>query len=189
MPRHVKGPFNTRLMRAIFYGGLFLIHLGSAFLLAAFAKASRLAVIVASLFIIFGALCAFLAVKLNKRSVYLFLATFFILAGFFILLSSLRILPVALSRWWPAVSIFTGLALIPTGWRHYGSIKPHYMVPSIIFIMLGVFLLIFSLDIVDFSFRQFLIRWWHLLLVMAGLILMLVSLGTKFLPEDTGCEE
>ena len=176
-------------MRAVFYGGLFLIWLGSACLLAAFARASGFAVALSSLFIMFGVLCAFLAVKLNKRSLYLFLATFFILAGLFILLSSLRILPVALKQWWPAISIFTGLALIPAGWRYYGSVKPHYLVPSVIFIILGVFLLIFSLDIVDFSFRQFLIRWWHLLLVMAGLILMLVSLGTKFLPEDTGYEE
>jgi hypothetical protein len=39
---------------------------------------------------------------------------------------------------------------------------------------------------VDFSFRHFLTRWWPLLMVITGLILLLISLGTKFLPEETG---
>jgi hypothetical protein len=39
---------------------------------------------------------------------------------------------------------------------------------------------VFSLDLVSFSFRQFILNWWPLLVVLAGLILGLVSLGTKF---------
>jgi hypothetical protein len=160
------------------------MYLGCAYLLAKFMEASRVAVAVASVFIIGGAFFAFLALRLNKRSVYMFLATFFILIGFFLFLSSLQIVPIVLRDWWPAVSIFAGLAMIPTGWQHYGAVQPRYMVPASIFIVLGLILLFFSLGIVDFSFRQFLIRWWPLLMVMAGLILMLVSLGTKLLPEE-----
>jgi hypothetical protein len=178
-----KGRPKTRLF---FLGGILLMYLGCAFLLAAFARASRLSIIVASAFIIAGSLFAFLAVAMNKRSVYLFLAAFCILIGFFLFISSLSVVPIMLRDWWPVASIFAGLAMIPAGWHHYGIIKPRYVVPSVIFIILGVALLFFSLGIVDFSFKQFLIRWWPLLFVMAGLILMLIALGTKLLPEDTG---
>jgi hypothetical protein len=45
--------------------------------------------------------------------------------------------------------------------------------------------LIFSLDIVSFSFKQFILNWWPLLIVMAGLILVLISLGTRNSPKDS----
>jgi hypothetical protein len=44
--------------------------------------------------------------------------------------------------------------------------------------------LIFSLGIVSFSFKQFILNWWPLLIVLAGLILVLMALGTKNLPKD-----
>jgi hypothetical protein len=37
---------------------------------------------------------------------------------------------------------------------------------------------------VSFSFKQFMLNWWPLLLVLAGLILVLISLGTKGKTED-----
>jgi cytochrome c biogenesis protein CcdA len=171
--------------RFIFFGGLLLMLLGCAFLLGTMAGISGFSVLTAFLFIIIGSACAFLAVKLNKRSLYLFFATFFILVGFFLFLSSLRIIPLVFEKWWPSISIFAGLALIPSGWHFYGVIKIRYLVPAAAFIVLGVALLIFSLDIVSFSFKQFILNWWPLLIVMAGLILVLISLGTKNSPKDS----
>ena len=165
--------------RLIFFGGLLLMLLGSAFLLGTMAGISGISVLTAFFFIIIGSACAFFAVKLNKRSLYLFFATFFILAGFFLFLSSLKIIPLVFEDWWPSISIFAGLALIPSGWHFYGAIKIQYLVPAAAFIVLGVLLLIFSLDMVSFSFKQFILNWWPLLIVMAGLILVLISLGTK----------
>jgi hypothetical protein len=200
MLRHVKGWAN-RLIRSVFFSGVSFVFLGCIFLLAAFMEAPRAPVVLAAAFIIIGSFFAFLAVRMGRRSIWLFLATFFILVGFFLLLSSLRILPVTPLEWWPAVSIFAGLSLIPSGWHHFGAVRRSYLVPAILFIILGAVLLVFSLNIVNFSFRQFLIRWWHLLLVLAGILLTLIALGTKFLPdtanppdtagspEDSGHEE
>jgi hypothetical protein len=136
-------------------------------------------------FVIIGSGFAFLAVKLNKRSIYLFFATFFMLVGFFLFLSALKIMPLVFMDWWPVLSVFAGLALIPAGWHRYGKVRPRYVVPSTVFIILGCVLLIFSLDVVSFSFKQFMLDWWPLLLVLAGLILVLISLSTKGKPEDS----
>jgi hypothetical protein len=182
MRQEVKRRFIARL---VFLGGLLLMLLGCAFLLGTAAGISGMSVMVDFFFIIIGSACAFFAVKLNKRSLYLFFATFFILVGFFLFLSSLRIIPLVFEDWWPAVSVFAGLALIPSGWHFYGEIRTRYLVPAVAFIILGAVLLIFSLDMVSFSFKQFILNWWPLLIVIAGLILVLVSLGTKGGSKDS----
>jgi hypothetical protein len=170
--------------RLIFIAGLLFMFLGCAFLLGSMANTSGIFVLGSFFFVIIGSGCAFLAVKLNKHSTYLFFAAFFLLVGFFLFLSALRILPIVFTEWWPVLSVFAGLALLPAGWHHYGKIRPQYVVPSTAFVVLGCVLLIFSLEMVPFSFKQFMLNWWPLLLVLAGLILVLISLDTKGKAED-----
>ncbi|MDR1910073.1 MAG: hypothetical protein LBQ35_09205 [Spirochaetaceae bacterium] len=169
----------------IFLGGVLLIFLGCTFLFFTFTQAPRGPLGLAVFSILTGSLFTFIAVKRKKKGVYLFFAAFSILVGFFLFLSSLGVIPIAPRRWWPAISIFAGLSMLPAGWHHFGSVKSTYVVPAALFVILGALLLFFSLGIVAFSFRQFMIRWWPLLLAMAGLILMLISLGTKFLPDPS----
>ncbi|GHV55638.1 hypothetical protein AGMMS49579_18990 [Spirochaetia bacterium] len=156
------------------------MFLGAAFLLGSIVGSSRLSVLISFFFVILGSLCAVFAISLKKRSLYLFFAAFFFLVGFFLFLSALKIFPVAFSRDWPLISVFSGLALIPAGWHRYGALRSSYVVPAIAFVVLGSVLMVFSLDLVSFSFRQFILNWWPLLVVLAGLILVLVSLGTKY---------
>ena len=171
--------------RFIFFTGFLFMIVGIAFLLGSITGTSQFSVLLAFLFIIIGSGCAALAIKLNKRSIYLFLAVFFILVGFFLFLYSLRIVPFTLEAWWPLMSVFAGLALIPSGWYGYGALRFRYVVPAVAFVLLGSLLLVFSLRIVTFSFKQFILNWWPLLLALGGLLLLLISLGTKYKPEDT----
>jgi hypothetical protein len=39
--------------------------------------------------------------------------------------------------------------------------------------------MVFSFRVVPFSFKQFMINWWPLLVVLMGLVLVLLALGTK----------
>jgi hypothetical protein len=155
------------------------MFLGCGFLLGSLAGISKISVLLSFLFVILGILCAVFAIKLNKRAVYLFFATFFFLVGFFVFLSALRIFPVSFSQSWPLISVFSGIALFPAGWRRFGVFRGVYVVPSIAFVFLGSVLMVFSLDLVTFSFRQFMLNWWPLIVVLAGLVLILVSLGAK----------
>jgi hypothetical protein len=170
--------------RLIFNIGLMLMLLGSAFLLGTLADISRVSVLWAFFFVILGAGCAILAIKFNKRSLYLFFAAFFLLVGFFLFFLSLRIIPLSFSEVWPFLSVFAGIALVPAGWRHYESLRSRYVIPSVAFIILGCFLLVFSLDIVSFSFAQFIKNWWPLIVALTGLILILLSLSTQNKSRD-----
>ncbi|MCL2881060.1 MAG: DUF5668 domain-containing protein [Treponema sp.] len=163
----------------IFFIGLLLMLLGSAFLFGSLAEASTASVIVSFLFVLVGIGCAAFALVLNKRSMYLFVAALFLQIGVFLFLAALRIIPFEFSKTWPALSVFSGLALIPAGWRHYGQFRFQYLVPAIAFVVIGIVLFIFSLNLVSFSLSQFVLTWWPLLVLIAGLILILLALGTK----------
>jgi len=169
--------------RFIFIIGSFLMFLGSAFFINSLISISRVSIFVSFLLIILGVSCAGFATRLNRRALYMFFAALFIQAGLFFFLFALHIIPMKLSQAWPLLSIFTGLALFPAGWKRFGVFKANYIVPSIAFIILGAVLMIFALKIVSFSLSQFVRNWWPLLLVLAGLTLVLVSLGTKQLNQ------
>ncbi|MDR0524532.1 MAG: hypothetical protein LBG90_01500 [Spirochaetaceae bacterium] len=168
-----------RAARYVFILGLLGLLLGSAFLLGTMEGASRISVMAAFFFVLLGSLSAILAIKLHKRSLYLFFAGFFILLGLFLLFSALNIIPVSLRQGWPLLSVFSGLALVPAGWHRYGGFRIRYVVPAIAFVLLGSVLLVFSFNIVPFSFAQFVIRWWPLLIVLTGLLLILLSLASE----------
>lgn len=163
----------------VFVVGLLLMILGVSFLLGVLEGASRISVFVAFLLVIAGAFCAVFAVRLNKRPAYLFFAALFMMTGFFLFLSALGIIDLPIARAWPLLSVFSGLALIPMGWRRSGTLRMRYIVASAAFVILGCTLLVFSLRIVPFSFRQFIYNWWPLFLLFGGLNLVLISLGSR----------
>jgi hypothetical protein len=178
--------FFTRRTAAgfIFIIGLLLMFLGTAFLLGSLVEISQTSVLFSFFFVILGVGFAVLAIKLNKRSLYLFFAAFFLQVGFFLFLSALHIIPVTVSRSWPLVSVFSGIALFPAGWHRYGVFSIRYVVPTVAFIISGSALLVFSFNLVSFSFSQFVKRWWPLLVLLAGFILVLVSLSAKHTRES-----
>jgi hypothetical protein len=158
--------------------------LGFGFLLGAARKTSGLPVFATFLLIIGGAVCALDAVKLKKKPLYLFFALFFLETGLYLLLFTLKVLPVTLAQSWPLLSVFAGVALLPGGWRRYGKIHARFLIPAVVFIILGCVLLIFSFKLAPFSLRRFILRWWPLVLAAIGLGLVLLSLpGGKPRPE------
>jgi hypothetical protein len=165
--------------RLAFITGLFLMVLGAVFLLGSLEGSSRVSVTAAFLFVLFGALCAFFAIRLNKRSSYLFAAAFCFMVGIFLFLQAIRIIPFPFSQAWPLLSVFSGLALLPAGWRKYGGFSSRFFVPACAFVILGCVMLVFSFDVAPFSFSHFILEWWPILFVLCGLVLILISLGTK----------
>lgn len=158
--------------------------LGAASLLGTISGTSRISVLLSFLVVIIGVVFAVAAVKLNKRAIYFFIAAFFLQTGFLLFLSALRIFPFSFREFWPLFSVFAGISLFIAGFYRYGRIRPWYTVPSIVLVVLGCVLLMFSFDLVQFSFFQFVLNWWPLLVVLAGLMLFLASLRAKIKAED-----
>ncbi|MDR0784732.1 MAG: hypothetical protein LBE74_02455 [Treponema sp.] len=165
--------------RVIFSVGIVFMVGGVLELFAAILGISRLSIIVPALFLAAGAGFAIYAIKLRNRSLYLFFASYLLLIGFFLVLLVLKVLPIPFSQSWPLLSVFAGLSLIPAGWHRFARIHAVYLFPSLAFIILGCVLLFFSLDLAPWSFKQFMLEWWPLLVALAGLILVLGSLVPK----------
>ena len=151
--------------------------LGVSFLLGALEGASGISIFLAFLLVVAGAFCAVVAVRLNKRPVYLFFASIFMMTGIFLFLSALGIITVPFFQAWPLLSVFSGLALLPMGLRRHGTLRMHYIVSSCAFVALGAAFMIFSLRLVPFSFRYFIYHWWPMLILFGGLTLVLISIG------------
>jgi hypothetical protein len=169
--------------RFVFIIGFLSMLLGAAFLIGSLMEISRTMVLVSFLLVLLGICCAVFSLSFNRRSSYMFYAALFFQAGLFLFLDAVHIIPINLFRTWPLLSIFAGIAFLPAGWRRYGALKANYIVISAAFIALGSVLLVFSLELVDFSLAQFIRNWWPLLLLLAGLPLVLIALGTR-LPLD-----
>jgi drug/metabolite transporter (DMT)-like permease len=172
--------FSRRIAaRLVFVVGLILMILGITFLLGSLEGTSRISVFLAFLLVVAGAIYTALATRLNKRSSYLFFASFFMMMGIFLFLSALGLIPIPFSRAWPLLSVFSGLALLPVGWRRHGGFSPRYFVSSCAFVALGCILLVFSLKVLPFSFKQFIQDWWPLLFLLGGITLALISLSVR----------
>jgi hypothetical protein len=165
--------------RLFFITGIIFLFLGCIFLPGPQVEVSRLFTVISASFLVLGIIFTFSAIKIQNTSLYLFLAAFAIQTAVFLFLSGISIIPVTLSKVWPLFSIFSGIALIPAAWFRFGKFYIKYIVASVFFIALGSMLLVFSLDIVSFSFLVFVRDWWPLLIALSGLIFVLASLGHK----------
>jgi hypothetical protein len=139
-----------------------------------------ISILISSLLIIFGIGYAILAIKLHRRSRYLFFAALFFQTGAFLLLGILGIIHIGFPKAWPLLPIFTGVALLFAGWHHYRAYKPNYIILSAAFVILGVIMMIFALDLLSFSLAQFVRDWWPLLVLLTALFLTFLFISTRY---------
>ncbi|HCM27244.1 MAG: hypothetical protein A2Z99_12640 [Treponema sp. GWB1_62_6] len=166
--------------------GLGFTLLGAGVLIVSASGGPRLSAVPASLCVLLGTVFAFAAVRLHRRSRYLFFSALLIQIGLFLVVFAAGGIDAPLSKLWPVLSIFAGLALIPAGWHRYGAPQSRFIVPAIVFVLLGGVFLVFAFRLVPFSFKAFFLAWWPLLLLIAGVILTLVSLSAPGDPEERG---
>jgi hypothetical protein len=164
--------------RIVFRVGVILSLLSCTVLLVSLASITQLQIIGSFLLLIIGGFCVFVAIKLKRRSLYLFFAAFLILVGLFMLLHVTGAARLTFKQSWPLLSVFAGLALLPAGGYRYGGVRRIYLIPSIALILLGGFLMLFSLKITNFSFKQFILNWYPVIILVAGIMLILLSLSS-----------
>ncbi|MCX7656708.1 MAG: DUF5668 domain-containing protein [Treponemataceae bacterium] len=174
--------------RLLFTLGVSFTILGSILCLSILKGVSKLVVLPAAFFLIMGALFAYAAVQVTRKSGYLYFSAFCFQVGILVLGLALEIIPIPFYRLWPFLSIIAGLSFIPV--IRFNKRKPVavFLVPAITFVAIGLILLMFSFHVVDFSFRRFLLTWWPLFLLIGGLMLFLISL-LPFEPKETHKKE
>ena len=110
----------------------------------------------------------------TKSSYQLFIGLGFIFIGGFSFLLMRSIIGGTLLQLWPVIGIGNGVILLIAGLYKYRKISFGYVIPSIAMIVLSAWFLLFSLKIVSISFKEFIIVFGPLLLVMLCVLLFVV---------------
>jgi hypothetical protein len=110
----------------------------------------------------------------------------YILPGMLLTLGSLFMILVetvigwdALERTWPAFMVITGLSLLAWGLRLKPRSRTAIIVPGLFIAALGLLLLPFSLQRHPGGLAAFVGRWWPLVLVVIGLVLVASFFSTR----------
>ena len=136
---------------------------------------------------IFGGALLFVSlVKLQRKSL-IFTGLFLLLNGILFFCIDTKFIPYSLDALWPVTVIIGGFALFASGFYVDRSIRTSQLVPPVSLVLLGVFCLLFSLDIIAEPFWQLASRWWPLVLIAAGfclVVLFFVWNASKIQLED-----
>ena len=110
----------------------------------------------------------------------------YILPGMLLTLGSLFVLLVetvlgwdTLERTWPVFMVITGLSMLAWGLRLRPRARTAIIVPGLFIAALGLLLLPFSLQRHPGGLAAFVGRWWPLVLVVIGLVLIASFLSTR----------
>ncbi len=174
-----KSLLGTILAESVVVVGIFSTILGGGVSLVSAGSGSRVVAFFASFCVASGVLLALIAIKLHRRSRYVFVASFVIMTGSLLLLIEGGAIPYRFPTLWPLLSIFAGLSLIPAGCHRFACVRVSFLVPAVGFVVLGALFLLFSFHVYPFSFARFIIDWWPFLLGLAGICLLLVAVSAR----------
>ena len=166
--RKIKVPILNILLAA----GLICIFAGLFLLLHPFAAIEEVEPFIHPFvnicLICFGALCFYFAlIKYHHAPLYFFGLYLCLAATLFLFVSS-GVFSIGFDRLWPCGVILCGVCLFFTCLcRHHRLFSA-----SILLVVLGGFFLLFSLDIITISFKDFVSRWWPGFLILAGMVLV-----------------
>ena len=126
-----------------------------------------------------GLVFLYLAYIRGRSSRYILPGMLLTLGGLFFLLVETVIGWEALDRAWPAFVLITGLSLLAWGLRLKPKARTAIIVPGLFIAALGVLLFPFSLQRQRGTFAAFVGRWWPLVLVVIGLVLVASFFSTR----------
>lgn len=112
-----------------------------------------------SLTFVFGAVMWYFGYLLGHRRRFYFAATFMFLTAGLLLLLEIGMLSLPPRNVWPFLTLFIGISFMVAGHVRFDRFHPAYAVPAVAFTGLGFLFLLFSTDIIPFSFGS-VVLWW-----------------------------
>lgn len=101
-----------------------------------------------------GILCGLFSIFVTKKAYHFFIGFSLFLWGVIELLLNHNVIPFSFSQYWPLYAVVISLVSFSTGLFKYKAIKFGYLIPSLAFFLLGIFLCLFSFKIVSVPFRD-----------------------------------
>ena len=115
----------------------------------------------------------------TKSAYQLFIGGFLAFSGLLSILIMGNIISGNLKQWWPIYAVASGIILFFAGFYKYRKIDFGYVIPAVVFEILGLWLLLFSFNIITIPFKTFILCFGPLLLVMLCILLFVFFLWQK----------
>ncbi len=164
--------------------GMLLVLVG-IFLLAKFLSDSAKTFHIRSfIFATVAVILLFSAFAFTESGISVYLGIFCFLSSIVFLLMDNNIVHLGLSELWPCFVISAGLAILPASIYKFKRIRSVYLFPSILLLVLGIFFLMFSLDVFKFTLVQFISSWWPMILIICGIALVVIFFVQKSNKKD-----
>ncbi len=134
-----------------------------------------------------GGLVMLYLVYLKGRAHHLLLpGMILLLGGLFFLLYNTIIPDTSFERIWPAMMSIAGFALIPYAFKMKKRTRAGLLISAAFLIVLSVLFFPFSLKLIRTDFVQFTSRWWPVIIVITGAILVISFAVNKHRKKRVG---
>lgn len=180
---HVRlGSFANFILAAgfvLFLAGIFLMVKHSD-------HATRVFALRPVLFLFAGVLLLFISFAFTENGYTIFTGLLSVFMGIVFLLIDTHILPYSFKELWPTIMIGCGISLFPSVFYKLRRIRSVYFFPAVVMCVLGTVFLMFSMHVFPFTFRHFILKWWPVLIMIGGAVLVIIFLlqqsGNKNFP-------
>lgn len=160
--------FTVPILNILLAAGVVCVFAGFFLLIHPFAGVRNVAPFVNICLILFGALCFYFSLVKYRHAPLFFFGLYLCLAASLYLFVTSGILSVGWAQLWPCGVVLCGICLFLTGLFRHRKVLSAYVFPSVLLVLLGAFFLLFSLDIITLSFREFVGRAWPFFLIVVG---------------------
>ncbi len=110
----------------------------------------------------------------GKSPRYLLPGMFLCLIGTFFILMNTILTETNLERIWPAFMLITGLSILPYSlYKKSRKARITIIVPVLAIILLSIIFFLFSLDLVNENFIDFVLAWWPTTIIFTGSLLII----------------
>lgn len=175
---------DTKGLNTILAFGMLLLFAGVIFLVG-FAGAGRalMLAVVSVVLCLAGLVFLYIYVAFSKTPFKLFAGLSLLLNGFFLLLENRSLLPFDLKSSWPVMIILVSIALFAASRTKDKKFKLSYDFTAIALFVIGVFFLLFSLDVIKHSFSQVMMLLLPIIFILSGVFLLVLFVQRKALLE------
>lgn len=175
----MKKKYNATTMNMVLALGVVCILAGILFfarIASSFSAKIELWTIIMS---VSGAFLFYLSLVRLRYVIVFFTGLYSCLTGAVFIVITSGLVESGLERFWPISVIIAGFCVIFTGIAKDRSIKISCIIPSSIIIILGIFFLLFSLDVIKGSFKEWISLFWPVFPFLIGTVLVILFLFQK----------
>ncbi len=159
--------------KVILIVGLFFVIGGSSLLVAFFSPLETYSFLIfPTVVIVLGITMLYQNLTGKKHTYFTFIGLFLCSNWLLLLLVNSHIIPYSIGELWPIMIMLSALVLIPLGFIRYGFLPISFVVSGCMLFGFGIVFLLFSLDIISMSITTFAKRWWPMIFVVFGILLI-----------------